>query len=894
MNRRPFVPVLDVAAPSERPLEESVRSSGFEPSRCADVEELIAALDDPKSFAVVVAFECLAPSPQATLQRLTSALGNRRGSVSIIVSHEHDSPRSRLALRLWQATLIDEIVEREHASAKLSGLLRQAYADRFIAVPAASEVAALTGSHLAGLHAMAAQFLKHMSVPGIIREIQANLPTLLPCLAAQVLVLGRERPRLHSLPVRALPHELQWHLTQQTCTAMLPFLDTELTPNDLDFEEHPPIGVVDEDPSSFRVADDHCVVIPLVLQGEIVGALSVLFDAAPRAQDRMLVSLLALHLGPCIKNVHRLQAAEEASIRDALTGAYNRRHLDRALAAELERAGRYDFRLSVAMLDLDHFKRVNDEHGHLVGDHVLSSVAEVIFKELRSTDQLVRYGGEEFLLLLPETGMAEALVVVERIRAHLEQVPIAVEGAEPVRVTVSAGLAAFPDCGVANTTRLLTLADEALLRSKRAGRNRISIASATGVVAVAQGADQRRQHPRIQAELRLAYVDLPQFDGRLAPLEGMDLSIGGVRVRGPRAGLRKNGYGLVYIGSEQRPVLSQVMWARDVDETTGIAGLRFVRPTEFVRPHARRTFAAATGAIVVTNVPATASMVERVLSAAQVPCVAVRPEEGLERLGDISQYGLIVVGESALGSSVVAQLRELREVNRAANQPMRFVVINEEGDRQAMLHAVSNDRLEFVIGDDAAGRDQAFFAMLHKMLLVDQFGIDKYLLWGADIHSWTVTDRDSKVRVLDEIKSAALAMRCHPRIADLLILACDEMIINALYLPSPDGTPKPVVVECGSDGRFFGVAVVDEHGLFRSEDLFAAIGRALEREDTGLPPTAKNASLGLRLMMSGLSQLAINVDPGRCTEVIGVVDLRKSLREIRNTVPSLGVFRNDG
>jgi anti-sigma regulatory factor (Ser/Thr protein kinase) len=147
--------------------------------------------------------------------------------------------------------------------------------------------------------------------------------------------------------------------------------------------------------------------------------------------------------------------------------------------------------------------------------------------------------------------------------------------------------------------------------------------------------------------------------------------------------------------------------------------------------------------------------------------------------------------------------------------------------------------------------------------------------------------------VLAGVKAMASEVHCHPRIADLMVSAVDEMIINALYRPKSDDTArKPVTVECGCDGRFLGVAVIDEHGLFAHEDLFHGIGKALEQEQEGLAEDANSAHLGFRIMLSTLSHLVINVDPGACTEIIGLVDLRKSLKEYRTTIPSLGMFTN--
>ena len=134
-------------------------------------------------------------------------------------------------------------------------------------------------------------------------------------------------------------------------------------------------------------------------------------------------------------------------------------------------------------------------------------------------------------------------------------------------------------------------------------------------------------------------------------------------------------------------------------------------------------------------------------------------------------------------------------------------------------------------------------------------------------------------------------------LVSILWLALIFGLINALFRPqtlAPGQAARPVTVECGSDGRFLGVAVLDEHGLFRDEDLFRGIGKALEHEQKGISEDAPHAHLGFRIMLSTLSHLVINVDPGRCTEIIGLVDLRMTLRELRAAVPSLGLFTNNG
>ncbi|SDH88803.1 diguanylate cyclase (GGDEF) domain-containing protein [Pseudomonas flavescens] len=161
----------------------------------------------------------------------------------------------------------------------------------------------------------------------------------------------------------------------------------------------------------------------------------------------------------------------EQALCDPLTGLYNRRHLDDLFARELARARRENSPVSLALIDLDHFKQLNDEHGHLDGDDVLKSVAQHLLVNLRSSDTVFRIGGEEFLLILPGADSLEASKRLEAICRGLARKPI--ETRSGVRhVTLSAGLALWPEQGLV-LDELLRVADTALYQAKRGGRNRV-------------------------------------------------------------------------------------------------------------------------------------------------------------------------------------------------------------------------------------------------------------------------------------------------------------------------------------------------------------------------------------------------------------------------------------
>jgi two-component system cell cycle response regulator len=178
---------------------------------------------------------------------------------------------------------------------------------------------------------------------------------------------------------------------------------------------------------------------------------------------------------------HSLRVANERnrilSITDALTGAYNRRYLMEQLPRELERCRRYAYPLSVLMCDIDHFKEINDTHGHAAGDDVLQLFAARAQKLIRSnSDWMARYGGEEFLIVLPETGYLGAMAVAEKIRNVIAGAPFESRMGETA-VTASFGVASTGDTGpdlMLKTDTLIRCADECLYSSKEAGRNRTS------------------------------------------------------------------------------------------------------------------------------------------------------------------------------------------------------------------------------------------------------------------------------------------------------------------------------------------------------------------------------------------------------------------------------------
>ncbi|MBP6599915.1 MAG: GGDEF domain-containing protein, partial [Giesbergeria sp.] len=173
------------------------------------------------------------------------------------------------------------------------------------------------------------------------------------------------------------------------------------------------------------------------------------------------------------------ERADFANVRlanqDALTGAANRRAVLEALESELARAQRQRTPLALLMLDIDHFKRVNDQHGHLAGDQVLRHFVHVVRQRLRAQDFLGRYGGEEFLLLLPDTDLAGAQQLAQQLCQAVQAAPCDWQG-QTIAVTVSVGIAGAGTSQQADGETLLQAADQALYRAKDKGRNRVEVA----------------------------------------------------------------------------------------------------------------------------------------------------------------------------------------------------------------------------------------------------------------------------------------------------------------------------------------------------------------------------------------------------------------------------------
>lgn len=227
-------------------------------------------------------------------------------------------------------------------------------------------------------------------------------------------------------------------------------------------------------PAGPEPQEDTAMAVPLSRAERTIGVLALYGRSGPvqfAEEDLATLASFAGQTSVAIENVLLREEAERLSVTDSLTGVGNRRHLETVLQAEIERAQRFGHTFSVLMIDIDHFKHVNDTYGHREGDHVLVELCQRLLQVVRApVDAVARYGGEEFVLVLPETPRAGAGVLAARVLEAVRSEPFAV-GEERVRMTVSAGAAGFPENG-ATIDALLRAADAALYEAKRSGRDR--------------------------------------------------------------------------------------------------------------------------------------------------------------------------------------------------------------------------------------------------------------------------------------------------------------------------------------------------------------------------------------------------------------------------------------
>lgn len=230
-------------------------------------------------------------------------------------------------------------------------------------------------------------------------------------------------------------------------------------------ETHPFRRYLERETGSF-------LALPLLSEHAPIGIVTILGVKEEEVEN---LSILAEQLALEVKKISLYEKVQELAITDGLTGIYVRRHFLERLGEEIPRAKKHNLKLSVLMIDLDHFKQCNDTYGHLVGDIVLKEIAKIMKEHIRQVDLLGRYGGEEFVIALPDTDKNSAAHVADRIRQSVERYRFKAYD-ETIAMTISAGIATCPDDGN-DVAALIDRADQALYKAKAQGRNRVIFSS---------------------------------------------------------------------------------------------------------------------------------------------------------------------------------------------------------------------------------------------------------------------------------------------------------------------------------------------------------------------------------------------------------------------------------
>jgi len=245
--------------------------------------------------------------------------------------------------------------------------------------------------------------------------------------------------------------------------------------------------------------------LPLLRQDRLIGCLNLGSEDADRytAQSGTeFLDRLASVAAVCVESALARERLKRAGVTDALTGVHNRGYFDQRCPAEASQSRRHGQPLACMFLDIDRFKRINDSHGHQVGDRVLKAVAAVIKAQLRTSDTLSRYGGEEFVALLPQTATGHAREIAERIRKAVEALQVKLATGERVPVTISIGLSMCPAdaCGDQEQAAavMVNAADQALYAAKHGGRNRVVSSGGEGT-AGCQATPAARLWQRVKA-----------------------------------------------------------------------------------------------------------------------------------------------------------------------------------------------------------------------------------------------------------------------------------------------------------------------------------------------------------------------------------------------------------
>jgi diguanylate cyclase (GGDEF)-like protein len=230
------------------------------------------------------------------------------------------------------------------------------------------------------------------------------------------------------------------------------------------------------EPYGENLATASLLAAPVKLKGKVIGMLSAqsYHPQAYTPDDQELLDMLATHAAIAFENARLFGQLQMLASIDSLTAIYNRRHFFDLAEREFKRSLRFERPLAMIMMDVDNLKKVNDSYGHPAGDRTLYEIAKICLHELRDVDILGRYGGDEFIVLFPETSPAQATSIAERVRVEIQDAKITLPNNAVISVTISLGVVSL-DSSCSSLSLLVERADQALYKSKQSGRNQVTV-----------------------------------------------------------------------------------------------------------------------------------------------------------------------------------------------------------------------------------------------------------------------------------------------------------------------------------------------------------------------------------------------------------------------------------
>jgi diguanylate cyclase (GGDEF)-like protein len=305
---------------------------------------------------------------------------------------------------------------------------------------------------------------------GVIKEIMRILGAVLRYETYAIII--RDRDGHHYFRARCVKNQKNFHVKQ------FPLTSDSLITKVMETGESVRVGNCHgrTDYTAMSDSTSALMLVPMTSHGHTIGVLLAEGTAVDQFTERegQLFSIVARSASMALENAELHKRTEELTIIDELTETFNYRYFVQKLQEEKRRALRYTVPLSLIMVDIDWFKKLNDSYGHEVGNIVLKDISGIIKRCVRDVDLFARYGGEEFAVILPQTGVSEAHRIGERIREQVEKAVIDAGSAGKVRVTVSVGISSFPENGKSQE-ELVSAADQALYRAKGEGKNLVCV-----------------------------------------------------------------------------------------------------------------------------------------------------------------------------------------------------------------------------------------------------------------------------------------------------------------------------------------------------------------------------------------------------------------------------------